>query len=261
MSMNKDIDFLKGVFGLELEVFGATDVGCVRELNEDAFCIDPNLSEKGQGFCVLADGMGGHNAGEIASRTAVEIISQQLRILLDSGGDEIPAAINAAIGEANREIFDMAVRNQEQQGMGTTAVVTCIAGDEAYIANVGDSRAYAVRGEEILQITTDHSVVAEMVAQGTISKEEARVHPQKNIITRALGTDESVEADIFEYDFQPGDILMMCSDGLSGMMEDEAIRDVCMQETSAEQMVHRMIQCAKENGGMDNVTVLCIRFI
>lgn len=245
-----------------IEVFGATDVGCVRELNEDAFFIDPMLSEKGQGFCILADGMGGHNAGEIASRTAVETISQQLEeLLVKYGESEIPAAMNQAIAEANRKIYDMAVKNQEQQGMGTTTVLTCISEKEAYIANIGDSRAYALRGGEIVQITTDHSVVAEMVAQGTISKEEARVHPQKNIITRALGTDKKAEADIFEYDFMTGDILIMCSDGLSGMVDDDYIRDVCRQETTAEQMVGRMIHRAKENGGADNITVLCIRFL
>lgn len=246
---------------MEIEVFGATDVGCVRKLNEDAFFIDPLLQKNGAGFCVLADGMGGHNAGEIASRTAVEAISDCLNKHFTGDKKEIPAVINTAVADANKMIYDMAVSNSNQQGMGTTAVITCIEENEAYIANIGDSRAYAVRGDEIVQITADHSVVAMMVANGTISKEEARVHPQKNIITRALGTDAEVEADIFEYDFQHGDILIMCSDGLSGMIDDDCIYDICKRETSAKEMVNSMILRAKENGGADNVTVLCIRFI
>lgn len=245
-----------------LEIYGASDVGCVRRLNEDCFCIYGFAQNQEPGFCILADGMGGHNAGEVASQCAVRFVAEDLQKLLEEREDpEIPQTLIAAIDRANEKIYSMACDNPNQRGMGTTVVVACLKDREAYIANVGDSRAYASRGDELIQITRDHSVVAEMVANGTITKEEARNHPQKNIITRALGTEQSVNVDIFEYDYSPGDTLLLCSDGLSGMVTDAEIKTILDEEPTAEQAVRCLIDTAREQGGLDNITVICIRFL
>lgn len=247
---------------MEIDVYGASDIGCVRELNEDSFCIQGFADGKPPGFCVLADGMGGHCAGEVASQKAAEVISQSLIELVKENRDEdVPRLINLAIDQANAEIYQMAEQNSAQAGMGTTAVVTCISEEEAYVANVGDSRAYAYRGGELCQITRDHSVVEELVANGTITREEARFHPQKNLITRALGTDRETEADIFEYNFLKGDVLVMCSDGLSGMVIDKELEYMIGEGGSAQVISQRLIETAKKNGGTDNITVICIRFV
>lgn len=246
---------------MHIDVYGASDVGCVRELNEDSFCICGFASEEVPGYCILADGMGGHNAGEVASQKAVAFISKALTAILEDGAEkDVPRLINTAVKQANREIYEMAQENEAQNGMGTTAVVACLMESEAYIANVGDSRAYAYRSGELYQITKDHSIVEELVANGTITREEARTHPQKNLITRALGTDMETKADIFEYDYLPGDVLLLCSDGLSGMLIDKEIEYTIGTSESAKACVQKLISLAKENGGRDNITVICIKF-
>ena len=241
------------------DIFGLSDVGCVRELNEDCFCIHGFEDGEEKGFCVLADGMGGHNAGEVASQNAVKFVAEDLQKLLNED-DEIPQRLNESILAANEKIYKMSCDNSIHSGMGTTIVATFIKNGTAFLANVGDSRAYAIRGEEIVQITTDHSVVAELLMSGMITEEEARNHPQKNIITRAVGTDETVKADMFEYDFSPGDILIMCSDGLSTMVDDGEIYSIAVSKETSKDIVLSLIDTAKENGGIDNVTAICIRF-
>lgn len=240
------------------DAFGLSDVGCVRELNEDCFCVHGFDEGEGKGFCVLADGMGGHNAGEVASQNAVKFVAEELQSI--SGTDEIPRKLNEAIISANEKIYKMSCENVIHSGMGTTIVIAYIAEDAAYLANVGDSRAYAIRGNEIVQITTDHSMVAELLMNGMITEEEARCHPQRNIITRAVGTDSKVKADVFEYDFSPGDILVMCSDGLSAMLDDKEIYDIVNNENTSKDTVKKLIEAAKDMGGIDNITVICIRF-
>lgn len=243
------------------DVYGASDVGCVRALNEDSFGIFGFDEDKG-GFCVLADGMGGHNAGEVASALAVKRISEHLMASLeDVTLKDIPRRLNRAIEEANAEIFKMSEKNAQQQGMGTTAVVSCICPDIAYVANLGDSRAYAYHGKELYQITIDHSLVEQLVREGSITREEARVHPQKNLITRALGTEPQCRADIFEYEYKKGDVLIMCSDGLSGMLDDLEISEIVKKDKSAEDTAKELIDAAKTAGGRDNITVICIRFV
>lgn len=245
-----------------LDIYGASDVGCVRELNEDSFCIYGFDRERTPGFCVLSDGMGGHNAGEVASQKTVQFVAEELmEAMSEPVCRAVPKCLNEAVYTANEKVYAMAMENQNQRGMGATLVAACIAYGEAYVANVGDSRAYAYRNNTLMQITKDHSVVEEMVANGTITREEARIHPQKNIITRAIGTDPVTEADIFEYDYLPGDCLLLCSDGLSGMVEDEEILQVLEQGESAEKSALALIEKAKAYGGRDNITVICIRFI
>lgn len=245
-----------------IETFGLSDVGCIRELNEDCFCIHGFDSEENRGFCILADGMGGHNAGEVASQNAVKFIAEEMQKLLDDKDEkEIPGRLCRAVEGANEKVYRMSEENAIHSGMGTTAVVTFISDGVAYIANVGDSRAYAIRKDEIAQITTDHSVVEELVMSGTITKEEARVHPQKNIITRAIGTDIRVRVDVFEYDYAPGDTMFMCSDGLTGMLSDDEIREIVKESDGSEETARRLVESAKDNGGLDNITVICIKFI
>ncbi len=257
VSFGQDIAKNKEVVCLA-DTFGLSDVGCVRELNEDSFCIHGFKENDGNGFCVLADGMGGHNAGEVASQNAVKLIAEDLQRL--SAEDEIPKKINEAIVSANQRIYKMSCENSIHSGMGTTVVATYITERNAYIANVGDSRAYAIRGDEIVQITTDHSVVSELLMSGMITYEEARNHPQRNIITRAVGTEEDVKVDVFEYNFSAGDILLMCSDGLSTMLEDNEILRIVTAEETAENTVNKLIEAAKDKGGIDNITAICIRF-
>lgn len=244
-----------------VEVFGLSDVGCIRELNEDCYCICGFGDNSERGFCILADGMGGHNAGEVASQNAVKLIAEEMNRLLESGEKEIPGQLSRAVSAANTGVYTMASENPIHRGMGTTVVTAFIDDGTAYVANVGDSRAYAVRNDEIVQITTDHSVVSELVMRGTITKEEARLHPQKNIITRAVGTDKSVRTDIFEYNYSPGDVMIICSDGLSTMLDDNRILEIIKSKKTSEDTVNSLIAAAKDEGGLDNITVICIRFI
>lgn len=243
-----------------VETFGMSDVGCVRELNEDCFCIHGfNGAEKG--FCILADGMGGHNAGEVASQATVSFVSEKMTALLEDGGaGQLPARLIEAIEGANEKVYRMSTESSVHSGMGTTTVAAFIDEGIAYIANVGDSRAYMADECGIRQLTCDHSVVDELVKSGTITAEEARMHPQRNIITRAVGTEESVKVDAFEYECEEGETLILCSDGLSTMLEDKEIYDIVKEENNAENTVCRLIETAKERGGLDNITVICIKF-
>lgn len=247
---------------MRFDVYGITDTGCVRELNEDSYSICGFKKNSEPGFCVVADGMGGHNAGEVASRLAVNFINKSLNdILTENDNPDIPRRINDALNSANESIYRMSKEDSSRSGMGTTAVVCAFANSEGYIANIGDSRAYACRNDEIYQITVDHSIVEEMVANGSITKEEARIHPQKNIITRAVGSDEKTKADIFEYEYKPGDSIVMCSDGLSGMVEDNEILDIVNKGSGSKDIAEKLCSIAKQNGGLDNITVIVIRII
>lgn len=243
------------------DVFGASDIGCVRELNEDSFYIYGFDDKKQLGFCILSDGMGGHNAGEIASSSTVEFVSEMLKDSVDGKTEPPPPrALSEAVVYANKKVYDMAKEDMSRSGMGATMVAAYICGSDAYIANVGDSRVYVSSGGEFRQITKDHSVVEELVSSGGLSREEARNHPQKNIITRAVGTDINTIADLFEYNCKPGDCLLLCSDGLSGMLEDAEISNIIGSNDSSEATVKALINAAKERGGLDNITVICIRF-
>lgn len=243
-------------------MYGITDIGCVRELNEDSYCICGFENNSEPGFCVVADGMGGHNAGEVASKLAIDFIKDSLGdIITGDFSTDIPRKINDAVNSANESIFKLSRKDDSRAGMGTTTVLCAFAGSEGYIANVGDSRAYACRKDEIYQITIDHSMVEEMVATGTITREEARVHPQKNIITRAIGSDDNTRADIFEYEYKEGDCIVLCSDGLSGMVDDETILETVTRSNSSKEISERLCELAKNNGGVDNITIVAIRIL
>lgn len=247
---------------MRFDVYGITDTGCVRELNEDSYCICGFKDGREPGFCVVADGMGGHNAGEVASKLAIDFITNSLNdIIKGDFSTDIPRKINDAVNSANESIYNLSKEDESRAGMGTTTVICAFAGSEGYIANVGDSRAYACRKDEIYQITIDHSMVEEMVATGTITREEARVHPQKNIITRAIGSENSTRADIFEYEYKAGDSIILCSDGLSGMVDDETILETVRDSKSSKEISENLCELAKANGGIDNITVISVRIL
>lgn len=231
-----------------MKVYAMTDIGKARALNEDS-CYIPAENER---FCAVADGMGGHNAGEVASATAVEVFSRQMREVEDI----TPEAMHAAVVRANDEVFRKSQENEAMSGMGTTFSALAMEGTRAEIAHVGDSRIYLVREERIFQVTTDHTLVEIMVQQGLITPQEARVHPKRNLITRALGTEARVEVDVLELDLQPGDVFFLCSDGLSGYVEDEDILRVSAGEGEWEDKLRRLVDMALDAGGYDNITAM-----
>ena len=204
---------------------------------------------------IVADGMGGHKAGEYASKTAVETISEYIQ---KCDSELVVATIRKAIGEANQKLLKEAILDSEKEGMGTTVVAATIIGDKLLAANVGDSRLYIVNESGITQVTVDHSYVEEMIRSGRIVRSEARNHPDRNKITRAVGVFPKVEVDFFETKIEPGDTILLCTDGLTGMVEDEEIRRIILSQRDIVEKTETLIRRANENGGTDNITVLLI---
>ena len=232
---------------MKVAVGASTDVGRVREGNEDSFFVDAPL------FAV-ADGMGGHAAGDVASATAVEII-QQRRAEIDPND---PDSLAVTIREANRAIWEKSANDPNLRGMGTTCTMILIDGNQAQVAHVGDSRAYLYSNAQIRQITEDHTLVGRMVREGKLKPEEAERHPQRSMITRALGVDEEVEVDRFNIDLSEGDRIVICSDGLTGMIPESVIAEVLEQEPDPQVAAEALVQRANEAGGEDNITVVII---
>lgn len=239
-----------------MEVSSATSVGRIRPLNEDSYFVsEPDQS--GTVLAIVADGMGGHNAGEVASGKAVGIVQKDV---LGKCGENAKDILVKAVNDANREIYEMSVNARNLSGMGTT-MTACVAEEHNVTAvQVGDSRLYLIRGEKITQITKDHSLVEMLLENGKITKEEARRHPQKNIITRAVGTDKTVEADIYEFRAEAGDVILLCSDGLVNMVEDEEILSVINLSETLNDAANKLVAEAETAGGTDNITVILIRF-
>lgn len=223
----------------------ATDIGKVRELNEDSLVHEPPL------FAV-ADGMGGHSAGDVASRMAVEALSRQV---IDNSD-----ALSAAVKQANREIHDRSKAESDLGGMGTTITALVATDGSAQIAHVGDSRAYLLRDGELERLTQDHTVVGRLVQQGRISEEDAEHHPQRSYLERALGVDADVDIDINVLDTRPGDRLMLCSDGLYTMISEDEIAQVLDAEDDPQQAAQRLCDMAVAAGGLDNVTAMVIDY-
>ena len=203
----------------------------------------------------VADGMGGHNAGDYASSHAVRILVDEIREDTDYNPVKV---IRHAIETANTEIIEQAQKDEKLRGMGTTMVVATIVGQYAYVANVGDSRLYVV-DKQLRQVTRDHSLVDEMVRMGEINADEARVHPDKNIITRAVGAADHVEADFFEVELCEDDRILLCTDGLTNMVRDEEICDTIRQNDNIETAASQLVAMANANGGRDNITVMIIK--
>lgn len=232
-----------------------TDIGRIRTLNEDRVLIQNELN--GFTLAIVADGMGGHQAGDIASQMAIETIQEQLQKLLyaDMSVEQCETALKDAIYKANEEVFHRASTKLEYQGMGTTVVLAAATEEMVMLANIGDSRAYIITDQSITQITEDHSLVTELVKRGQISAEEAHVHPRRNVLTRALGTEQDVMVDLYQIQWNDGDTILLCSDGLSGLLDDEQIMAILGEEQDIQMKTDRLIASALEAGGEDNITV------
>ncbi|MFT8347849.1 Stp1/IreP family PP2C-type Ser/Thr phosphatase [Clostridium saccharoperbutylacetonicum] len=228
-----------------------SDVGLKRELNED--CASYLEKEEFKVY-VVADGMGGHNAGEVASEMAVKRIINYIDEKYSSS--KINNLLAEAIEKVNGDIFNYSNTNESLSGMGTTVTASFITKDFIHIANVGDSSCFGIRKNEIIKITKDHSLVQELVDMGSISEKEAEKHPKKNIITRALGTGSSVCVDIFELENKEYDLYLLCSDGLTNELTKEEILQVIMEEDDYVKIANKLVYLANEKGGRDNVTVL-----
>ncbi len=243
---------------LQITFAQGTDVGVVRDHNEDWVMIkdpsDPALQRKGRLF-IVADGMGGYQAGEVASRIAGETVQREY--YADPSADPT-ARLRNAVQAANGEVYRSAQGSTSHAGMGTTMVVTALIDNKAYIASVGDSRAYVIHQNVLSQITQDHSFVGEQIRAGILTKEQARVHPQRNVITRALGSQSTVQVDTFVGELLEGDVLVMCTDGLTGHVPEDRILNVVTQ-LPPEQAVAQLIQMAKDDGGTDNITAIVLR--
>lgn len=223
-------------------------------MNQDYLYSSEEAVGKLQNLFIVADGMGGHRAGEFASRYAVETIVDTAR---KSEKKDSIGILTESIMAANRLLKEYADSHREMRGMGTTIVAATIEGHHLLVANVGDSRLY-LAGEQMIQVTRDHSLVQEMVRLGEIDQERARNHPDKNIITRAVGVDRKVQIDFFEVNLEPGQRVLLCSDGLTNMVEDHVIQKILHEQEELTRKAEKLVELANKNGGKDNITVIII---
>ena len=258
---------MSGSLNNALEIVIRTDAGVIREHNEDAVFANPN-----QGFVILADGMGGYNAGEVASGMATMLLSTQLEAALattpahdvDKASGEIFAhrCVRESLAHTNLAVFNAANSQAHYAGMGTTLVMALFYDNRMTVAHIGDSRLYRLRDDQFSIITRDHSLLQEQIDLGLISAEAARFADNKNLVTRALGVDREVDAEIHDYPVRPGDIYLLCSDGLNDMVDDEEIQ-AALQTLSAnlELAATQLIEMANDNGGRDNVSVILVKVL
>lgn len=237
-----------------MKTFSKTDIGMVREVNQDYVFVSDLPVGKLPNLFIVADGMGGHKAGEFASRFTVEVVKDELAKSTEEGPE---AMIRQAITSANQRLLETAKQDSKLEGMGTTLVVATVIERTLYFANVGDSRLYLLNND-IKQVSKDHSLVQEMVRLGGIKQEDAKNHPDKNIITRAIGAKEQVEVDFYEYRLKKGDIVLMCTDGLSNMVEDTEILHIVKGSRDIVEAVEGLINKANENGGKDNIGIVAV---
>lgn len=241
-----------------MKVFAKSDIGKAREMNQDYYYI--SSPEDKINLYILADGMGGYKGGEIASKIATTTVKSYIETNFEKVAydkEEILKLIKSAIEYANMVVYEKSKENEELEGMGTTLEVCLIYNNKAYIGHLGDSRIYRIRKEFIRKITTDHSYVQKLVKDGTISKEEAEHHPKKNMLTKALGCTPFVEPDVTIKGFIKDDILLICSDGLTNMVDDKKIYETVRQDS--EKAVDQLIEKANNAGGYDNITVIIIK--
>ncbi|MDR3207187.1 MAG: Stp1/IreP family PP2C-type Ser/Thr phosphatase [Oscillospiraceae bacterium] len=241
-----------------MNAWGITDKGLVRALNQDAFFLHV-LHEDGQAVLVVCDGMGGARAGEVASETAVDAFVEEVRRALKPGMDAaaLKELLAAAVAHANDVVFRRA-SSEEYAGMGTTLVAALVSGRQVAVANVGDSRAYRIGPQGITRVTKDHSLVEDLFSKGNLTYEEARSHPSKNLITRALGTDAIVDCDLFSFAFSPGEYVLLCSDGLTNVVEDQEILYETLHGGQPAHACTQLLELACARGGPDNITVALI---
>lgn len=246
---------------MKIEAYGVSDVGKKRSRNEDSFLVSDEIQ-----LYIVADGMGGHSGGEYASRLAVSTVEEVLLSMnsdpeatvisgVNSDETEFGDRLRYAIEVASQKIFDQALYDPDLKGMGTTITAVMVEGDQAFVANVGDSRVYLQRGAIIEQKTTDHSLVNEQIQAGLISEEDAKNHKLKNIITRSVGYQEEVEIDILKFTLEKGDKLILCSDGLTNLVDDAQIFET-VSKNNIKTSCQNLVDMANENGGDDNITVV-----
>lgn len=243
-----------------MNISALTDVGLVRDNNEDSFYKSKDCNFP---LFIVADGMGGHKAGETASKMAVEIIKNnfiQNKSKLTTE-KSITKHITQAIKIANKEIFNYSNKDKLCSGMGTTITLAYILNEKIYIGHVGDSRAYRIRDNDIIQLTEDHSLVHELVKSGSITIEEGKVHPQRNMITRAVGTSTEIEVDLITEEFLKDDIFIICSDGLTNMITDQEIKKSFKNKVLLNEACIDLVNKAKDNGGKDNITIIAIELV
>ena len=237
-----------------MKTYSITDTGALREMNQDYFFASDDPVGNLPNLYIVADGMGGHKAGDYASRyTTQRMVASVSR----SSGEAPVTILQEAIATANKILIEEAAEDEAKRGMGTTLVAATISDGKLYVANIGDSRLYVIN-RDIRQITRDHSLVAEMVRIGEVNEADARQHPDKNIITRAIGAGENVQADFFEIDLQENDRILLCTDGLTNMVEDDTIRDIVLSNAPVEERAKMLVSTANRNGGRDNITVMII---
>jgi protein phosphatase len=232
---------------LRFIVYGKTDKGLVRKENEDAFCIEKDL-----GLLAIADGMGGHASGEVASKMAIEILKESLK----KEEEPLPGRLRSVVKLANRTIYEAAQSQSQLNGMGTTLTALQLDGNRLSIAHVGDSRAYLIRGGVIEQITDDHTIVSEQVARGTMTREEAARSDMRNILSRALGIGPEVDVDVEELVVSEGDHIVLCSDGLSELVSEDEILLEIESSSRPEIVCDEFVDLANQRGGEDNITVI-----
>ncbi len=242
-----------------IHVWGVTDKGEVRPQNQDGFYLE--LFSEDSAVGVVCDGMGGARAGNIASLIAVETFVDVVQSLREELEEEPQAVLNRAAAQANSAVYSRAETDPDCRGMGTTMVAALVLGRTAHLLNIGDSRCYHISGEGIRRVTRDHSVVEDMVARGDITPEEARNHPRKNLITRALGAEGQVKADLYRQELTAGDFLLLCSDGLSNIVTDQELLYEVLYGGVPEECCKRLLNIALSRGAPDNVTAVLMEIL
>ena len=237
-----------------MKAYGITNNGLVRECNEDTIFVCSKQLGCLPNLFIIADGMGGHNAGEVASEISVNEFIQHCK---DSSCEDIEKLLINGVEYVNKVIYNKAVQDEKLHGMGTTFVACSIINNELHVVNVGDSRLY-IKHSDLEQITIDHSLVEELIRAGEITRDESHTHPERNKITRALGADKNVNADIFRININNIKCVLLCSDGLSNMVENKVINEILSFEESIENKVDKLLMNALENGGTDNVSIILI---
>ena len=235
-----------------MRAYGLTDIGKSRPTNEDSFY----LPQKSERFCAIADGMGGHNAGEVASSMAIDVFCKEMRAAERMGS----SALHHAVERANKKVYERSCSAEKLSGMGTTFTALALSERGVHIAHVGDSRAYLIRGGNIMRLTMDHTLVEEMVLKGLITPREAKHHPKRNYITRALGTSGDVEPDMIQIRLQRGDVFFLCTDGLSNHVEDCDILEVTLKGATWQEKLKMLVDQALNAGGYDNITAMYVLF-